>query len=122
MFNCFLVILFKGSADSWHQQPRQLNNNNNNINNNHNEISYRQNNNNNNQTPILFPESPSLHSSHVVMVGVPAEIAVVIALASFVIGAALTGLLCCVHHRRSMPKVWTKQLPCLINYSGSCLM
>jgi hypothetical protein len=118
MLNCFLVILFKGSADSWHQQPRQLNNNNinnnNNNNNNNNEISDRQNNNNNNnQTPILFPESPSLHSSHVVMVGVPAEIAVVIALASFVIGAALTGLLCCVHHRRSMPKVWTKHLPCL---------
>ena len=62
-------------------------------------------NSNNNQTPSVLPESPSLHSSHVVMVGVPAEIAVVIALASFVIGAALTGLLCCVHHRRTMPKV-----------------
>ena len=44
--------------------------------------------------------SPGMHSSHVVMVGVPKEIAVAIALASFVIGAVLTGLLCCVHHRK----------------------
>ena len=81
-----------GSADSWQQQNTPMNNN--------------RNNHNSNQTPVAgLPESPSLHSSHVVMVGVPAEIAVVIALASFVIGAALTGLLCCVHHRRSMPKV-----------------
>jgi hypothetical protein len=65
----------------------------------------RSSNNNNNQTPSVLPESPSLHSSHVVMVGVPAEIAVVIALASFIIGAVLTGLLCCIHHRRSLPKV-----------------
>ena len=78
-----------GSADSWQQQNTPMNNNH-----------------NSNQTPVAgLPESPSLHSSHVVMVGGPAEIAVVIALASCVIGAALTGLLCCVHHRRSMPKV-----------------
>jgi hypothetical protein len=38
------------------------------------------------------------------MVGVPAEIAVAIALASFVVGAGLTGLLCCVHHRKTVPK------------------
>jgi hypothetical protein len=56
-------------------------------------------------TPQVVPESPSLHSSHVVMVGVSAEIAVVIAVASFGIGALLTGMLCWVHHRRSMPKV-----------------
>jgi hypothetical protein len=49
-------------------------------------------------------ESPGLHSSHVVMVGVPAEIAVAIALASFVIGAGLTGMLCCIHHRKAVPK------------------
>jgi hypothetical protein len=66
----------------------------------------QQNDNGNNQTAAgLSEETPSLHSSHVVMVGVSAEIAVVIALASFIIGAALTGLLCCVHHRRTMPKV-----------------
>ncbi len=52
----------------------------------------------------LLPESPGLHSSHVVMVGVPAEIAVAIALASFIIGAALTGMLCCIHHRKAVPK------------------
>lgn len=55
-------------------------------------------------SPSVLPESPSLHSSHVVMVGVPAEIAVAIALASFVIGAALTGMLCCIHHRKAVPK------------------
>lgn len=48
---------------------------------------------------------PSLHSSHVVMVGVPAEIAIAIAIASFVIGAALTGMLCCVLHRQRPPKM-----------------
>ena len=49
-------------------------------------------------------ESPGLHSSHVVMVGVPAEIAVAISLASFLIGAALTGMLCRIHQRRSLKK------------------
>ena len=48
--------------------------------------------------------SASLRSSHVVMVGVPAEIAVAISLASFLIGASLTGMLCCIHHRRAMSK------------------
>jgi len=38
------------------------------------------------------------------MVGVPAEIAVAISLASFLIGASLTGMLCCIHHRRAMSK------------------
>ncbi len=61
--------------------------------------------------PNSSVESPGLHSSHVVMVGVPAEMAVVIALASFVIGATLTGMLCCVHHRKVAPKMvrypWT---------------
>ncbi len=47
---------------------------------------------------------PGLRSSHVVMVGVPAEVAVAIALASFFIGAALTGMLCCVHHRKAAQK------------------
>ena len=46
----------------------------------------------------------SLRSAHVVMVGVPAEIAVAISVASFLIGAALTGMLCCIHHRKAMPK------------------
>ena len=50
------------------------------------------------------PESPSLHSAHVVMVGVPTEIAVAISVASFLIGAALTGMLCCIHHRKALPK------------------
>ena len=50
------------------------------------------------------PESPSLRSAHIVMVGVPAEIAVAISVASFIIGAALTGMLCCIHHRKAMPK------------------
>ena len=36
--------------------------------------------------------------------GVPAEVAVVIALASFIVGAGLTGLLCCIHHRKATPK------------------
>ena len=49
-------------------------------------------------------ESPVLHSAHVVMVGVPAEIAVAISIASFLIGAALTGMLCCIHHRKALPK------------------
>lgn len=49
-------------------------------------------------------ESPSLRSAHVVMVGVPAEIAVAISIASFLIGAALTGMLCCIHHRKALPK------------------
>jgi hypothetical protein len=39
------------------------------------------------------------------MVGVPLEIAVAIALASFVIGASLTGILCCIHHRKLTPKM-----------------
>ncbi len=52
----------------------------------------------------ILPDSPGIHSSHKVMVGVPAEIAVAIALASFVIGAALTGMLCCIHHRKAVPK------------------
>ena len=34
----------------------------------------------------------------------PAEVAVVIALASFIVGAGLTGLLCCIHHRKATPK------------------
>ena len=51
-----------------------------------------------------YQESPGLHSSHVVMVGVPAEIAVAISLASFLIGAALTGMLCRIHQRRSLKK------------------
>ena len=46
-----------------------------------------------------------LHHSHAVMVGVPLEIAVAVALASFVIGAALTGILCCIHHKKSTPKM-----------------
>ena len=49
-------------------------------------------------------ESPVLHSAHVVMVGVPAEIAVAISIASFLIGAALTGMLCFIHHRKALPK------------------
>ena len=28
----------------------------------------------------------------------------VIALASFIVGAGLTGLLCCIHHRKATPK------------------
>lgn len=71
-------------------------------------------------------ESPSLHSSHVVMVGVSAEIAVVIAVASFGIGALLTGMLCWVHHRRSMPKVRAlkpeKRVKTLIYAFFSCRM
>jgi hypothetical protein len=47
---------------------------------------------------------PPMHHSHAVMVGVPLEIAIAVALASFVIGAALTGVLCCVHHKKSTPK------------------
>lgn len=46
-----------------------------------------------------------LHHSHAVMVGVPLEIAVAVALASFIIGAALTGILCCIHHKKSAPKM-----------------
>ena len=42
---------------------------------------------------------------HGVMVGVPVPFAVAIALASFVIGASLAGILCCIHHRKSTPKV-----------------
>merc|ERR1719219_1623705 len=49
-------------------------------------------------------ESPVLHSAHVVMVGVPAGIAVAISIASFLIGAALTGMLCFIHHRKALPK------------------
>ena len=48
---------------------------------------------------------PTHHSSHAVMVGVPLEIAIAVALASFVIGAALTGILCCIHHKKSSPKM-----------------
>ena len=40
------------------------------------------------------PSRPALHSSHVVMVGVSAEVAIAIAVASFTMGAALTGALC----------------------------
>ena len=40
------------------------------------------------------PSRPALHSSHVVMVGVSAEVAIAIAVASFAMGAALTGALC----------------------------
>ena len=47
---------------------------------------------------------PPMHHSHAVMVGVPLEIAIAVALASFVIGAALTGVLCCIHHKKSTPK------------------
>ena len=53
---------------------------------------------------ITVSEAPSLRSAHIVMVGVPAEIAVAISIASFIIGAALTGMLCCIHHRKAMPK------------------
>ena len=42
----------------------------------------------------IDPSRPALHSSHVVMVGVSAEVAIAIAVASFVMGAALTGALC----------------------------
>ncbi|XP_071750219.1 transforming growth factor beta receptor type 3 [Lepeophtheirus salmonis] len=45
-----------------------------------------------------------LRSSHVIMVGVPTEVAVAISIASFVIGASLTGILCCLHHRKKIPK------------------
>ncbi|TRY62871.1 hypothetical protein TCAL_02037 [Tigriopus californicus] len=57
-----------------------------------------------NQTQ-LKDSSSGLRSAQVLMVGVPTEIAVAIALASFVIGAALTGLLCCVHHRNYASKI-----------------
>jgi len=46
-----------------------------------------------------------MHHSHAVMVGVPLEIAIAVALASFVIGAALTGVLCCIHHKKGTPKM-----------------
>ena len=48
-------------------------------------------------------------------VGVPAEVAVVIALASFIVGAGLTGLLCCIHHRKATPKTVSKFHPSLIS-------
>jgi hypothetical protein len=48
---------------------------------------------------------PPMHHSSAVMVGVPLEIAIAVALASLVIGAALTGILCCVHHKKSAPKL-----------------
>ena len=32
----------------------------------------------------------------------------VIALASFIVGAGLTGLLCCIHHRKATPKTVSK--------------
>lgn len=57
-----------------------------------------------NQTQ-LKDSSAGLRSAQVLMVGVPTEIAVAIALASFIIGAALTGLLCCVHHRNYAAKI-----------------
>ncbi len=53
-------------------------------------------------------ESPSLHSAHVVMVGVPAEIAVAISVASFILGALLMGMLCCIHNRKTLPKAVSK--------------
>ena len=60
---------------------------------------------NNEQINILNEkEKPPMHHSHAVMVGVPLEIAIAVALASFIIGAALTGILCCVHHKKSAPK------------------
>ena len=62
-------------------------------------------------------ESPSLHSSHVVMVGVPAEIAVAISLASFLIGAALTGLLCRIHQKRTMNNKTVRTIHILFLYS-----
>ena len=49
-------------------------------------------------------EDPRRHPQGV-MVGVPVPFAVAIALASFVIGASLAGILCCIHHRKSTPKV-----------------
>ena len=54
---------------------------------------------------IKEEEQPPMHHSHAVMVGVPLEIAIAVALASFVIGAALTGILCCIHHKKSTPKM-----------------
>eukprot|EP00095_Tigriopus_kingsejongensis_P008368 maker-scaffold856_size87843-snap-gene-0.17 protein:Tk08368 transcript:maker-scaffold856_size87843-snap-gene-0.17-mRNA-1 annotation:"hypothetical protein DAPPUDRAFT_95568" len=48
-------------------------------------------------------DSSGLRSAHVV--GVPAEIAVAIGLAAFVMGAALIGLLWCVHYRNFAAKV-----------------
>ena len=50
-------------------------------------------------------------------VGVPAEVAVVIALASFIVGAGLTGLLCCIHHRKATPKTVSKLHHSLIKMS-----
>jgi len=47
----------------------------------------------------------SASSSHVVMVGVPAEVAAAIALASFAVGAALMAFLCCLHNRNGNSKV-----------------
>ena len=49
-------------------------------------------------------------------VGVPAEVAVVIALASFIVGAGLTGLLCCIHHRKATPKTVRKLHHSLISH------
>ena len=63
--------------------------------------------NSNNEESVLLNENgkPPMHHSHAVMVGVPLEIAIAVALASFVIGAALTGVLCCIHHKKSTPKL-----------------
>ena len=57
--------------------------------------------NSNNEESVLLNENgkPPMHHSHAVMVGVPLEIAIAVALASFVIGAALTVALCCIHHK-----------------------
>jgi hypothetical protein len=61
---------------------------------------------NNDKTVVLDENGkPPMHHSHAVMVGVPLEIAIAVALASFVIGAALTGILCCIHHKKSVPKM-----------------
>ena len=57
------------------------------------------------QTEEEKPDSESKDPPmHVVMVGVPAEVAVAIALGSFAIGALLMGLLCCIHHRKTTKK------------------
>ena len=60
----------------------------------------------NDETVVLNENGkPPMHHSHAVMVGVPLEIAIAVALASFIIGAALTGVLCCIHHKKSTPKL-----------------
>ena len=63
-------------------------------------------NNNINEEIVTFNENykSPIHQSRSVIMEISIEIGIAVVLASFVIGASLTGMLCCIHYKKLAPE------------------